>query len=575
MSNIDRALGLISYKYPKLPNDQFQDPICFEDFLEMITRRPAVLRNVYQVFHDMICDNLNCNGYMFEDYAKTIKYIDYDCSNLFVKNFDDPFFTDWLFANRLMSCADKIKLTSDKNKIYVFEGPPSSGKSTFFNNMLMKLEDYMNSEAGTRYEILWRLERRALARINETQVKAFMDRLSTLLDEYELGQTELMEMKSSLQRSGDFVEIRCPNHCHPILIIPKDYRRAFFDDLLRNDEFKWKMFTQKEYKWIFKDNPCTICSSIYNTLLKLLINSSEILKMLFAQPYRINRRTSDGISVFNPGDNPTKKIIHTNELLQRKLDMLLGDSNQVQYLYSRYAKINNGVYALTDIQSYNVDRLFEIYNIVSNGIHKVEDIEEKLNSLFLVQMNIGDENNIEDQLMSSDRIERISIPYLLDYNMELNYYKHYIGNNIDQCYEPDVLNAFAKIIISSRLNNNSEELKEWIEEPSQYILHCDENLILLKIEIYSGNIPHWLSDEDRQKLTERRLHKIIAESETEGMQGISGRDALELFKAFHGNYANKDCLISIKMLGEFFSSYGELYEMIPVGIMDVIFANDN
>ena len=64
--------------------------------------------------------------------------------------------------------------------------------------------------------------------------------------------------------AGDYVEVPCPSHDNPILMIPRESRRLFFDDLFENDEFKWKLFTNKEFEWVFNDTPCTICSSIFN-----------------------------------------------------------------------------------------------------------------------------------------------------------------------------------------------------------------------------------------------------------------------------------------------------------------------
>ncbi len=194
-------------------------------------------------------------------------------------------------------------MSARQNKIYIFEGPPGSGKSTFLNNLLQKFEEYTNSEAGLRYEVVWRLDRRVLAKINETQLKSFMDRLSTLLDEYELGQTETGDMNDVLQRSGDFVEIPCPSHDSPLMMIPKVDRRTFFDDLFKNDEFKWKLFTDKEYEWVFRETPCTICSSLFDALVQRLPNSRDIYDMIHARPYRFNRRLGDG----NHGIQPRRQ----------------------------------------------------------------------------------------------------------------------------------------------------------------------------------------------------------------------------------------------------------------------------
>ena len=572
MANIDKALKHLNRMISEREHGL---SIPFDEFLRIVAERPAaVMRNIFQTFHDMIRSYVGEGEDEYPDDPESINYVKYDCRRLFIENTDRPFFADRLFANRLINHVDAMKGSARQNKIYIFEGPPGSGKSTFLNNILLKFEEYANSEAGMRYEVVWRLDRRVLAHISETQVKAFMDRLSSLLDEYELGQTELMDMKNSLQRGGDYVEIACPSHDNPLLMIPKGDRRTFFDDLFRNDEFKWKLFTDKEYDWVFRENPCTICSSIFDALIQRLPASRDVYKMIHARPYRFNRRLGEGITVFNPGDKPMKQSVMANELLQRKIDMLLGDSNEVKYIYSSFAKTNNGIYALMDVKSHNAERLLELHNIISEGIHKVEDLEENVRSLFIALMNPEDEKAIEGFQSFTDRIEFINIPYVMDLNTEVEIYRNIFGKHIDENFLPRVLHNFARVIISTRMNQRSEALLEWISDPSKYRLYCDENLQILKMEFYAGHIPPWLTEEDRKRLTAKRRRRIIAESEREGVTGLSGRDSIKTFGDFFSAYARKDKLISMSSLIAFFTKWHqELNAMVPDGFLDSLVRN--
>lgn len=574
MSNVDRALKHLNRKISEQEHNQ---TIPFDGFLKMLCINPAkIVRNVFQSFHDMIMSYVGEGRDEYPDDPESINYVSYDCRNLFVKNTDRPFFADRLFANRLINHVEAMKGSARQNKIYIFEGPPGSGKSTFLNNLLMKFEEYSNSDAGRRYEVVWRLDRRVLAHINETQLSSFVDRLSNLLDEYELGQAELSEMKNSLSRSGDYVEIACPSHDNPLLLIPKRDRRLFFDDLFQNDEFKWKLFTEKEYEWIFSENPCTICSSIYEALVQRLPSSMDIYKMIHARPYRFNRRMGEGITVFNPGDKPMKLNIKSNEQLQRKIDTLLGDSNAVKYLYSNFAKTNNGIYALMDVKSHNAERLLELHNIISEGIHKVEDVEENVRSLFIALMNPEDEKTIEGFQSFSDRIEFINIPYVMDLNTEVEIYRNIFGKHIDESFIPRVLHNFARTIISTRMKVTSEALLEWIGDPMRYGQFCDENLQILKMEIYTGFIPNWISDEDRKRLTAKRRRRIIDESEEEGVTGFSGRDSIKIFSEFYAAYARKDELISMSALTSFFTKWRkDLSDMLPAGFLNSLLRNYN
>ncbi len=572
MTNVEKALKHLGRKMSQRGQRQ---TVPFGEYLQILADHPeAALRSVFQLFYDMIHEYVGTGYDEYPDDPESINYVNYDCSRLFVDNIDRPFFADRLFANRLLTHVEAMRSGSRQNKVYIFRGPPGSGKSTFLNNLLKRFEEYANTEAGRRYEVVWRLDRRVLGRIGEGQVGAFAEKLSALLDEYELGHEQLEELKHTLNRNGDFVEVPCPSHDSPILLIPKEDRRAFFDDLFRNDEFKWKLFTEKEYDWIFRENPCTICSSLYQALRQRLPSPEEVFGMIYTRPYRFDRRLGEGIGVFNPGDRPSTQYVLTNELLQRKIDVLLGDSNEVKYLFSSLARTNNGIYALMDVKSHNAERLLELHNVISEGIHKVEDLEENVTSLFIALMNPEDEKATEGVASFADRIEFINIPYVLDLHTEVEIYRNIFGKHIDEHFLPRVLHNFARVIISTRMNPVSEAMLEWIGDPRKYGLFCDEQLQILKMEIYTGYIPSWLSEEDRKRLSAKRRRRIIAESEQEGMRGFSGRDAIKIFSDFYSAYLRKDKLINMSYLVNFFTRWRtDLLTDVPEGFIDSLVRN--
>ena len=51
-------------------------------------------------------------------------------------------------------------------------------------------------------------------------------------------------------------------------------------------------------------------------------------------------------------------------------------------------------------------------------------------------------------------------------------------------------------------------------------MYCDENLHLLKMEVYRGHIPPWLTEEDRKRFTARIRRKLIAEAEEKILDGM-------------------------------------------------------
>lgn len=567
MSNIKNAIKNINHS---MTTGSRRSTISFEEFLEVLTQKPTVvIRNVFQVFHDMIKTYVGEPYNEYPDDPESIGFVHYDCSRLFIQGADTPFFADRLFANRLINLVEALRRGTQQNKIYIFEGPHGCGKSTFLNNLLKKFEEYTNTEEGLRFETVWRLDRKILGDSTESGPIQLFEKLLQSQDNTPKDPDHVSRTIPELDSGDQYIEVPCPSHDNPILIIPKDHRRAFFDDLFKNDEIKWKLFTEKEYEWVFRDCSCTICSSLFQALLNKLKNPLKVFKMLYARPYIFNRRIGEGISVFNPGDKPLKQDIYKNDILQSRINHLLKDSNQVKYYFSRYAKTNNGIYALMDVKTYNKDRLIELHNIISEGVHKVGDIEENVDSLFLALMNPEDKLKLKDFQSFSDRIESINIPYVLDLNTEVEIYRNIFGKHIDDNFLPRVLHNFARVIISSRLDVKSEALLEWIGDPNKYSRYCDENLQLLKMEIYTGYIPQWLSEEDQKKFTAKRRRKIIAESEFEGAHGFSGRDSIKIFNEFYSTYAREDKLINMSTLNKFFTQYRkELSDSIPKGFLD-------
>jgi predicted Ser/Thr protein kinase len=536
--------------------------ISFTDFLCKVGENPyLMLRNIFQIFSDMIYHYTHEKD-EYEDDPENIKYKTISCDKLLVEGTDTPFFADLPLANRIVRLADSFKEGAQQNKIYLFVGPPGSGKSTLLNNLLGKFEKYIQSAQGVYFEAVWKIDGKKLGNTFHKQVK------DALVDYYNIENVD----------PSDVLEVPCPSHDHPILMIPKSHRRQVLEQVLPEDS-KAKIFHKKEYEWIFQKNPCTICESIYESLNHRLKSSSDLFDMLFVKRFLFNRRLAYGISVYNPGDRSPEKLIRTNEAIQRELGYRLKDSNAVQYIFSKYAKTNNGVHVIMDVKGYNEKRFMNLHGIISEGTHKIEDIEENINSLFLTVMNPQDTKKIEEYESFKDRIREINVNYILNSEEEVKIYCNAFGDQIRQRFLPGVIDNFAKIIISSRLNCDSETIKEWIKDPQKYNKYCDENLLLLKLSIYNNKIPTWLSDEDRNTFDKNMRRKLIGESDQEGKSGISGRESLIIFNEFYNaqrkkfqddEKSKKYILITMDHIKEYFEKHKEYTDKVPDGFIDSI-----
>ncbi|WP_035726756.1 serine protein kinase [Eisenibacter elegans] len=527
-------------------------PMPFEDFLKLAAQEPdRIFRDIFQLFYDMVY------YYISEGNPENPQEMTrYNFNNLFVKECDNPFFTDLLFANRFLKLTNGFKKGVQNNHIFLFEGPPGSGKSTFLNNLLQKFENYTQLPEGTTYQTYWRLDVKKLGGISR------VERVLAEVAEQN-GNTELNSYSLFNQ---DYLQFACPSHDHPILHIPKSYRIQFLDELIPDDSFKLKLFSEREYEWVFRETPCTICSSLYASLLNILGDPMAVFEMLYVRKALFHRQYGEGISVFNPGDPLVERPIKSN-VIQNMLNELL-KTDEVNYVYSGLAKTNNGIFALMDIKDHNVKRLMHLHGIISDGVHKVELIEERIKSLFVGLVNPADKSHYENVPSFRDRIITVSVPYILDYNTEVSIYRNKFGKNLEAYFLPGVLENVGKIIVSSRLNKESPAIHKWIAEPERYHKYLDKHSLLLKMEVYTGKIPAWLSEEDLKRFDKKIRKAVLAESEQEGNKGFSGRQSLNIFNELLAKYVKTEKLITMDMVGQFFMKQEALKDQLPEGFIE-------
>ena len=288
--------------------------------------------------------------------------------------------------------------------------------------------------------------------------------------------------------------------------------------------------------------------------------------MLHARNISFDRQFGRGISIFNPGDEYYKESVK-DPTIQNLLNNLL-KSDEVRYIYSHLANTNNGVYALMDIKENNIKRLVDLHGIISDGVHKVEMAEERIKSMFVGLVNPEDKLHYENVKSFQDRIVHINIPYVLDYETEVSIYINKFGEQIKKKFLPRVLENFGKIIIASRMDPESSVISYWIKNFDIYNKYLDEDRLLLKMELYKGIIPEWLSEEDIKGFTREVRKDLIEESESEGKKGFSGRQSLSLFNMFYNKHAESSNLITMDMLQEFFEENETLNEMVPGSFID-------
>lgn len=499
----------------------------FEEYSALIRREPnRVLRSIFQLFYDMVKSYVGDGVDEYPNDPESVGFIKYDCSKLLAEGADNPFFADRLFANRFIRQVESLRQGFQQNRMYVYDGPSGCGKSTFLNNLLHTFEAYTNTKEGQIFEMFWEIDEGLFLKDVENPRK---------------------------------LTISCPSHDYPILVIPKDYREGFLNKL-------WpdgipQILKEKDYEWLFKEEVCTICKSIFESSLEKLGSIGKVLDMVRARVYKFDRRVGEGISIFNPGDkfvwgapgamSSGNHLFFTDQKTQEDLALIFG-ANAVKYVFSPLAKTNNGIYVLMDIKLHNEERLRELHNVISEGVHKVDGIEERINSFFLALMNPEDKKTLDSMESLKGRIKSNKIPFVLESAAEVNIYRSVLGQQVDKYFLPGVLGNFAKVIIASRMNKDSQPLKEWIPNFKEYEKYCDANGLLLRMSIFGGIIPDWLSDNDRKKFIATVRQALISDGENEGDHGFSGRISIDLFKEFFSRYGRKQNLICMDNVLDFF-----------------------
>ena len=88
-----------------------QTELSFTEFLQEVVERPERnIRNVAQVYADMVHHYVSAGEDEYPGDPESINFLHYDCSGLFVEGSDRPFFADRLFANRLIRHVESLSV---------------------------------------------------------------------------------------------------------------------------------------------------------------------------------------------------------------------------------------------------------------------------------------------------------------------------------------------------------------------------------------------------------------------------------------------------------------------------------
>ncbi len=560
---VEKAIGCMNKKMAEREK-KTKKVFSFGEYLEVMRQDSgSVFRRAPEILRDLVLEKAVKRPENNPDDPESIGYTGYDLSELLEKGHSQPFFASIAFSHILVEEIQGMAKAL-QNRIYVFEGPHGCGKSTFLRNLLDQYQEYVNR--NPMFEVFWKIEKEHIEAL----------RSKTCSISCGIGSKEAKKEEDII---GDCLEIPCPGHDRPILVIPKRYRAGFLEKVITDDEWKKKIFNSKRYEWVLNSDACPICQSLFNALYdKFDRNLEKVLEMLRARYYIFNRAMGQGIKVLRSGDEPSKKNTVTNEMLQQRITNLFGDSHLVRYRFSKQAQANNGVIVLEDIKNHNVSRFIGCHNLVSEGAQSVgEDVEEEINCLFVALMNPEDKDEIKNWASLEDRITNIDVLYPTDIETEVEIYRSIFEKDVEKNFMPGMLDYFAKVVISTRLPKEASsktDLKGFIaknEFAGDYSNYCDIDGLIFLMSISRGNLPDWVFEKHKSRFKAKIRRKIVDILTLEsGKEGYSVRDSISMlnnFISFHSRV--KGHLVDIEDVLSFFKKFQKTTrDHIPQNFLD-------
>jgi serine protein kinase len=420
----------------------------FEDYLQLVRKRPEVTRNAFQRVYDMII------SYGTEEYIdnkkKLIRY------NFFRDEIDSG--KDAIFGLDipLMRLVHVLKAASEnygpEKRVILLHGPVGSSKSTIARLIKKGLEAYSRSPEGALYTYHW------------------------------------VGLKDTGISHADVEP--CPMHDEPLRLIPQEWRAKAIEEIgLSNERFRVKVDGDL--------NPA--CRFIYKALLeryngdwsKVISNHIRVKRLLLSEKDRV------GIGTFQPKDEKNQDSTElTGDINYRKIAEYGSDSDPRAFNFDGEFNISNrGVIEFVEMLKLDVAFLYDLLG--ASQEHKIKP--KKFAQTDIDEVILGHTNEAEykkllnNEFMEAlrDRTIKIDIPYITKLHEEVRIYeKDFNQTRVKGKHiAPHTLEVAAMWAILTRL-----------EEPKKHSL-----TLLQKMKLYDGKVlPGYTQDTVKELRKEAR-----------------------------------------------------------------------
>ena len=435
----------------------------FQDYIDMVTKKPQITRNAFQRMYDMV------TSHGFEEYVEFKKNIlRYNFFKDEVHNGADAIFG---LEVSLMKLVDMFKAAAKgygpEKRVLLLHGPVGSAKSTIARLLKEGIEDYSKTEAGALYTFKW----------TDPNPPA--------------GQEKLL---------GGEKFLKCPIHEEPLKLIPEDLRPKFLSEINKGKK--------DGYRVAITGDLCPSCRYIYSQLMNRYNGDwTKVMDHVVIKRLILSEKDRIGIGTFQPKDEKNQDSTElTGDVNYRKIAIFGSDSDPRAFNFDGEFNIaNRGMIEFIEVLKLDVAFLYDLLG--ASQEHKIKP--KKFSQTDIDLVILGHTNEPEYKKLQSneymealrDRTLKIDIPYVTRLSEEIKIYKKDFNESSvrGKHIAPHTVEMAAMWAVLTRL-----------EQPKK------ANISLVqKLKLYDGKMFTGFTEEDVKELRK--------EAKREGMEGISPR----------------------------------------------------
>jgi serine protein kinase len=425
----------------------------FEDYLEIVRRRPEVTRNAFQRVYDMIVSR-GTEEYI-DSKKKIVRYRFFSDE---VAGKDAIYGLDIPLERLVHVFKAASQAYGPEKRVILLHGPVGSSKSTIVRLLKKGLEAFSRTDQGALYSFFWRIPRDGAP-----------------------GGVEIFP---------------CPMNEEPLRLIPPEWRKRVIDDLGLGNE-RCGVFVEGDL--------CPACRYVFREQMNRCRGDwSKVVDLVRARRFVLSEKDRIGVGTFQPKDEKNQDSTElTGDINYRKIAEYGSDSDPRAFNFDGEFNISNrGLIEFIEILKLDVAFLYDLLGATQEHVIK----PKKFAQTDIDEVIIGHTNEAEyrkllnNEFMEAlrDRTIKIDIPYITKLGEEVKIYrKDFSQERIRGTHiAPHTLQMAAMWAVLTRL-----------EEPKK------ANLTLLqKLKLYDGKaLPGYTQD------TVKELRKETAREGMDGI----------------------------------------------------------